>query len=151
MKFFNNIKTFIENLKGKGQIFLNNTQTKLYNLYQTNYDTGMYHINHGNILDATFRFKFITKLWPNDIDARYYFAYCLVLNEFYLDAKTQLNQILKLEPNNVRGQDLLNKINNGEVRQLVYDYKKLHNLLEEETAIDTNEDKEDNNKNRDNI
>lgn len=124
-----NTKNFLDRAKEKfGQLlsgyrkFVANTKQKLGNMSDTNYNTGMYHLDRGNLFDATFRFKIIKKFWPDRLEAQCKYAYCLILQNMINDATILLHEILAKDPNMVEAQQLLNRINNGEADKIIKEY-----------------------------
>jgi hypothetical protein len=65
---------------------------KLKNLREANYNLGIMHLEKGNINDAIFRFKLMTKFWPDDQRSYYYLAYCLTVKNELLKAKIVLEK-----------------------------------------------------------
>ena len=122
-EFFKRAKVQILNIFDKSKNFIKSSREKFQNLYQTNYNTGMYHLEHGNLWDATFRFKIIKRFWPNELEAQYKYAYCLVLQEMNGDAETLLKEILEKDPNYEEARNLLQKIENNDTKKMVDDFK----------------------------
>ncbi|MDD2840048.1 MAG: hypothetical protein PHY80_02870 [Rickettsiales bacterium] len=137
-----NAKGFLKNVKSKTilffgdfQNFVNDSKEKFKNLYQTNYQTGMYHLEHGNLWDATLRFKIIKRFWPNKLEAQYQYAICLILQGMKGDAILLLNDILKKDQNYIEAQILLEDLKNERVPLIIEEYKaKFNKNNEEETA-----------------
>ncbi len=91
-------------------------KSKVSNLLETNYNLGLKHLEKGNISDAVFRFRFIKKFWPECFDAYYQLAYSLALNKRPYEAKKILTELLIKKPDyDAKAQELLDKINRGEV------------------------------------
>jgi len=67
---------------------------KFQDLYATNYNLGLMHLEKGNIGDAIFRFKMITRIWPESQEAYMQLAYCYYVKEKYQKALATLD-ILK--------------------------------------------------------
>ncbi len=89
-----------------------NIKQKLNNLLETNYTLGMKHLERGNLTDATFRFAFIKKFWPDYFDAYYQLAYCLTLNKKLFKARAVLQDLLSKKPDyDQKARDLLERIN----------------------------------------
>lgn len=135
---FANTKEFFKKARGqvtsiieKVKIFIEDSKRKFHNLYQTNYDTGMYHLEHGNLWDATFRFKIIKRFWPNKLEAQYRYAYCLVLQGLNSDATILLNEILKKDPNYKEARELLGKIEGNDTAKMIADFKAKFNKNED--------------------
>ena len=88
---------------------------KCKDLRSTNYNLGMKHMENGNLPEAIFRFKIIKKFWPDNYDAYYQLAYCLTLQEKFLEARKVLEELLGKKPdfNSVASELLtcLNQIN----------------------------------------
>ena len=95
---------------------IQDVKTKVSNLLETNYNLGLKHLEKGNISDAIFRFRFIKKFWPEHFDAYYQLAYSLTLNKRPFEAKKILTELLVKKPDyDPKAQDLLDKINRGEI------------------------------------
>lgn len=91
-------------------------RAKMSNLLETNYNLGLKHLEKGNISDAIFRFRFVKKFWPKCFDAYYQLAYALTINKRPFEARKILTELLKKKPDyNIKAQELLDKINRGEV------------------------------------
>jgi len=127
---FANTKDFFKNARGqitsiirRVKNFIDDVKDKFHNLYQTNYDTGMYHLERGNLWDAAFRFKIIKRFWPDMLDAQYKYAYCLVLQGFNSDAKTLLKEILVKDQNYTQAKELLEKVENNDTEKVIADFK----------------------------
>lgn len=87
---------------------------KCNNLLETNYKLGLKHLENGNLREATFRFRFIKKFWPQHLDSQYQLAYCLALSNKKREAKEILEKILAKDPSyNQQAKDLLNNINSN--------------------------------------
>jgi tetratricopeptide (TPR) repeat protein len=86
---------------------------KLGNLLETNYNLGLFHLENGNLSDATFRFRFIKKFWPNHHDSFFQLAYCLVLGKKTSEARKVLIELLSKDPNHQQGQELLKLIDSN--------------------------------------
>jgi tetratricopeptide (TPR) repeat protein len=71
---------------------------KIKNLYQSNYDLGLQHLNNGNVREAIFRFRIIKKFWPHIYDAYYYLIYCLVLDNNLTEAQKIIDDLLIKNP-----------------------------------------------------
>ncbi len=149
-----NIKQFFEKTKKqsvslfqRAKAFIDDSKTKFRNLYQTNYDTGIYHLEHGHLWDATFRFKIIKRYWPNELQAQYMYAYCLVLQNMNNEAEKLLIKILAKDPDYEEAMDLLSDIENDNTQKIVSDYNnKVNKFLKKETQ--DNKDNEDNKDNK---
>lgn len=113
---------FLSFLEGIGSFFKRNKE-KLNHLYQTNYNTGMYHLEKGNVWDAIFRFKIIQKFWPDKLEAQCKYALCLILNEMNDDSERLLNDILIKDPNLEEAKDLLSKIKEGKTANVIREYR----------------------------
>lgn len=86
---------------------------KLENLRETNYNQGLKYLEKGDVKDAVFRFRIITKFWPELLDAHYQLAYSLMLNNKPEKAKVVLRTLLQRHPDyDPKAQELLNKIEN---------------------------------------
>lgn len=68
------------------------------NLLETNYKLGMKHIDNGNIKEATFRFRFIKKVWPDYLESYYQLGYCLILQNKFDEAKQILEELIEKDP-----------------------------------------------------
>lgn len=143
---FANIKEFLRKIKDQMVIMFNHlvafvegSKRELSNLYQTNYDTGMYHLEHGHLWDATLRFKIIKRFWPNRLEAQYEYAYCLVLQEMNGDAETLLKEILDKDPNYGDARKLLEQIEHGDTKKMVADFKAKFNQEDSEEEKEKNE------------
>ncbi len=85
---------------------------KMKDLHQANFDLGVRHLENGNLSEAIFRFRFIKKFWPDDYDAYYHLAYCLILKEKPKKARRVLEELLEKDPNyDPIAQDLLDRLN----------------------------------------
>ncbi len=122
-QFFKKTIEQVVSVIGRVRDFAEDSKRKFHNLYQTNYDTGMYHLEHGNLWDATFRFKIIKRFWPNELEAQYKYAYCLVLQGLNSDAGVFLNEILAKDANYSEAKELLEKINNNDTAEIIADFK----------------------------
>ncbi len=127
---FDKIKEFFKKWTAKFLDFINLSKTfikqqkeKLKNLYQTNYNTGMFHLEHGNLWDAAFRFKIIKKFWPDKLEAQYQYAICLVLEDMKNDAIALLKDILKKDENYSDAKQLLNDLENNIENPVIKSYK----------------------------
>ncbi|MSP33293.1 MAG: tetratricopeptide repeat protein [Rickettsiales bacterium] len=110
--FTNFLKTKIQETKDE----FGDIKTKVSKLLETNYNLGLKHLEKGNISDAIFRFRFIKKFWPEHFDAYYQLAYSLSLNKRPFEAKKILTELLVKKPDyDLKAQDLLDKINRGEI------------------------------------
>jgi len=122
-EFFKRTKFKVVLFFDKFESFVNNTREKLKNLYQTNYNTGMYHLEHGNLWDATLRFKIIKKFWPDKLEAQYQYAVCLILQNMNQDATALLNEMLGKDQNYIGAKNLLEDLENGRTQKIVEEYK----------------------------
>jgi len=85
---------------------------KCQDLHTANFNLGNKHLEKGNLSEAIFRFRFIKKFWPDDFDAHYQLAYCLVLKNKYRKARAVLEELLEKEPNyNPIAKELLAHLN----------------------------------------
>ena len=81
-------------------------------LEETNFKLGRFHLEKGNLREASFRFYLMTKFYPNNIDAQYELAYCYALREKYTKSQKTLKNLLKKQPNyDERAQRLLEHVN----------------------------------------
>ena len=127
---FNRIGEFFKKWMAKFLDFINLCKTsikqqkeKFKNLYQTNYNTGMFHLEHGNLWDASLRFKIIKKFWPDKLEAQYQYAICLVLEDMKDDAISLLKDILKKDENYSDAKQLLNDLENNIENPVIKSYK----------------------------
>ena len=127
---FNRIGEFFKKWMAKFLDFINLCKTsikqqkeKFKNLYQTNYNTGMFHLEHGNLWDASLRFKIIKKFWPDKLEAQYQYAICLVLEDMKDDAISLLKDILKKDENYSNAKQLLNDLENNIENPVIKSYK----------------------------
>jgi hypothetical protein len=132
--FLKKLKSKMFFLFGKFQDFANDIKEKFKNLYQTNYNTGMYHFEHGNIWDAALRFKIIKKFWPDKLEAQYQYALCLILKGMDNDANALLHDILKKNQNYSQAQNLLDDLESGKTQQMVKEYETKFNENNNEKA-----------------
>jgi tetratricopeptide (TPR) repeat protein len=72
---------------------------KLKNLEETNFELGRLHIKKGNINEAIFRFRLIRFIYPDNLDAYYELAYCLVLKNKFTKSQKVLEELLAKDPN----------------------------------------------------
>ena len=98
----------------------------------------MYHLEHGNLWDAAFRFKIIKKFWPNKLEAQCKYAYCLILQGLNSDATVLLNEILRKDSNCSEAKELLEKIEKNETAKLIADYNAKFNK-DSETKTEKND------------
>lgn len=137
-----NTKEFLKKTKskiilffGQFQNFVNDTKEKFKNLYQTNYNTGMHHLENGNLWDATLRFKIIKKFWPNKLEAQYQYAVCLILQDMEQQAKILLNEMIAKDKNYTEALNLLKDLESGNTQKMVEEYKaKFNKNNEKETT-----------------
>ena len=127
---FNRIGEFFKKWMAKFLDFINLCKTsikqqkeKFKNLYQTNYNTGMFHLEQGNLWDASLRFKIIKKFWPDKLEAQYQYAICLVLEDMKDDAISLLKDILKKDENYSDAKQLLNDLENNIENPVIKSYK----------------------------
>ncbi len=94
----------------KNEIISIKEKTK--DLHQTNFDLGIRHLENGNLSEAVFRFRFIKKFWPDDYNAYYQLAYCLILQEKPKKARRVLEELLEKNPEfDPEAQELLERLN----------------------------------------
>ncbi len=93
----------------KNELF--SMRDKFGNLLETNYNLGLTHLENGNLSDATFRFRFIKKFWPQHYDSHFQLAYCLLLSKKTAEAKKVLLELLAKDPGHQNAKDLLVFIN----------------------------------------
>lgn len=67
---------------------------KCENLLETNYQLGMKHLDNGHINEATFRFRFIKKFWPDHLESYYQLSYCLILKNKFDEAQQVLEELV---------------------------------------------------------
>jgi len=85
---------------------------KCKDLHKTNFDLGNRHLEKGNLSEAILRFRIIKKFWPNDFDAYYQLAYCLVLKNKPRKARRVLEELLEKDPGyDPLAQELLDHLN----------------------------------------
>lgn len=115
----NGIKNFIYKTKetlflifNNSILFIINNEKKIKNLYETNYNTALFHLKNNNLRDANFRFNIIEKFWPDKIDVKYDHAICLLAMKRKNKAIDKLNEILKINPNYELAKKLLSELNN---------------------------------------
>ena len=120
--FIKNIKEKFINIKKTIDSFIDDIRKKLQNLYKTNYETGLYHLNNGNLFEALFRFKILSKFWPDFLDGRYYLAYVLLLRGCLSDSKEELKKIIKKDSNYVKATELLKSIDAVGYRKIIEEY-----------------------------
>jgi len=96
------LKEFInkvnDDLRIYKQVFLHFITTsinKFHNLAKTNFDLGMYHINHGNTIDAKLRFKLVKNLFGDFANIDYHLARCYIYEN---NTKKALNHLALDEP-----------------------------------------------------
>lgn len=111
-------------------IFFNESKYKLQHLYETNYNNGLYHLEHGNLWDASFRFKMMKRLYPDKLEAQCQYAVCLILQGFNKDAETLLVEILEKDPKYNQAEELLNKVKNNDTKKMVEEYKERFESVE---------------------
>lgn len=88
---------------------------KTKNLRTTNHLLGLKHLENGKLPEAIFRFRFMTKIWPDYEDAQFLLAYCLTLNKKPKEAKKILEKLLAKNPNyDHKAKDLLDNINSSQ-------------------------------------
>jgi thioredoxin-like negative regulator of GroEL len=68
---------------------------KLDDLRETNYQQGLKFLEKGDLRDAIFRFRVVSRFWPDHFEARYQLAYCLLLHKKPHKAKTVLEHLLE--------------------------------------------------------
>jgi len=114
-KFRNNAQNFSNFLSEKTGLAIkefDSIKEKSKNLVETNYKLGIYHLEKGNLNDASLRFFIMTKFWPQFYEAHYQLAYVLILKEKPLKAKKVLENIILKNPQlDPKFQELLNEIN----------------------------------------
>lgn len=93
---YKDIAAFMHNLKE--DIF--STREKVKDLYKTNYELGLYHLNALNYGDAIFRFKMLKLFYANKVSAEidYYIGYCYVAKYDYYHGIKHLQTYLKNTP-----------------------------------------------------
>lgn len=152
---FDKASTFIGNFFSQLYKELFVAKFKLQNLANANHKLGFKHLKNGNISDATFRFKFIKKFWPQNYDARYALAYCYAISDNYANAKIELNAIQAENPDyQNKIEKLLNAIKTAQStnQEIIFDldevidtnpeFKTPQELETEEDLSHHNEDKE---------
>ncbi len=106
-KFFANFGSWIELFQTELHVVI----AKCKNLQETNYNLGLKHLNNGRIAEATFRFRFTKKFWPECYEAYYQLAYCFTLDNRLEEAKITLEELLSKKPDHEKAKDLLNNVN----------------------------------------
>lgn len=66
------IKVYIKKFKHKTTRIVDDAKIKVKDIPKTNFSLGKYHMVNGNIKDAIFRFKLVSMLRPDDMEAFYY-------------------------------------------------------------------------------
>jgi hypothetical protein len=118
-EIYNDCRKFIIVILNDVKVFYSDTRYKMKHLYETNLNNGLFHLSHGNLWDASFRFKIINKFWSKEIEGSYYFSYCLVLIDKPNDALKLLKKIVDVDE---RAKNLLSRIENGEKKQILIEY-----------------------------
>lgn len=115
--------------------FLLDSKYKFQHLEETNMDVGLTHLYNGNWHDARFRFWFMSKVWPENLEARYLLALsqfaCLKL---YL-MRPVLVKILQEDPQFSKAKTLLQKLDERDynaIREILLEYILSHTLPAEE-------------------
>ncbi|MFT6077661.1 MAG: tetratricopeptide (TPR) repeat protein [Myxococcota bacterium] len=67
-------------------------------LSTTNYNLGMKYLDEGNLKEAIFRFKVTKKFWPENYEACYQLAVCLMLDGKTDKAKKVIDQLIQKAP-----------------------------------------------------
>jgi len=122
--------------------WVHNFRDKLSNLYETNYNTGMYHLAQKHIWDATFRFKIIRKFWPDKLDAQYQYAFCLVLGGMDENAIVVLKDLLTKDPSYTKAKTLLDHISLFGGKDVVDNFMGVSHNEEEEVENEKNTSKD---------
>ncbi len=87
---------------------------KMKDLHSTNYELGLKHLENGRLKDASIRFFLMRKFWPDDPDAYFQHAYCLILRHKNDAAKKVLEELLRKNPNyDPKANELLEHIKNS--------------------------------------
>jgi tetratricopeptide (TPR) repeat protein len=87
---------------------------KMKDLSATNYNLGMKHLENGRTSEAIFRFKMIKKFWPENYEAYYQLAYCLILVEKFDKAEEVIVELLQKNPDyETKVMTLLSSIDNA--------------------------------------
>lgn len=87
---------------------------KMKDLSKTNYDLGMKHLERGLVLEAIFRFKMVKRFWPDNYEAYYQLAYCLILVEKFDQAEEIIAELITKNPDyESRVMVLLSSIDNA--------------------------------------
>lgn len=116
--------SFLKTSKESVMSFIEESRARISNLEKSNYDVGIFHLEHGHIWDAECRFKFLNKFWPNYKDGKYYLAYCFVLNGKNKKAKPLLEEFLKEKPNHNETKKLLEAVKKNEMDDVIKKYEK---------------------------
>ena len=102
------LSSFINSKVKSAQEEISTIRKKCSNLFETNYQLGLKHLENGNLSEAIFRFRFINKFWPNHLESYYQLAYCLILANKFDKAKKVLDDLItKDEGYKVYAQELL--------------------------------------------
>ena len=87
---------------------------KMKDLHSTNFELGLKHLENGRLKDASIRFFLMRKFWPDDPDAYFQHAYCLILRNKNEAAKKVLEELLRKNPNyDPKANELLEHIKNS--------------------------------------
>lgn len=108
-----NIPTKIRHLYELSIKHLITIASKMQDLGTTNYELGLFHINQGNIPDATMRFIFVTKLKKEFAPAHYHLARCYLMKADNNKAKLELENALLFDPSLSLAKYRLDVINNS--------------------------------------
>lgn len=93
---------------------LSSSKSKFSDLVDTNYKLGLNHLRRDNIVDAKFRFKMVLRFQPSHLEANYYMAKALLMDNETTTAIKHLNKVLKINPDFFRAKYCLDQINNPE-------------------------------------
>lgn len=127
------ISTQCQNAKN----FLTDSKFKFNHLEETNMEVGLAHLRAGNWKDARFRFWFMSKVWSDNLEARY----LLALSQFacmktYL-MRPVLVSILEENHDYTPARELLQKLDNKDydgIRRLLGEYIAHRSMSEQEQA-----------------
>lgn len=88
---------------------------KFKDLHSTNFELGLKHLENGHLKDASIRFFLMRKFWPDDPDAYFQHAYCLILRHKNAAAKKVLEELLRKNPDyDAKAYELLEHIKQSE-------------------------------------
>lgn len=137
--FVNKICDQSKTLPANIQAHILDLVTKFTDLYQTNFDLGIYHYNNSNYSDAIFRFWLINKFKPNQDEVLYWLAKVHFAKNEINAAQEYIEQAIKLKPKNKQYLELKTLIANIDNIKEIPDFYYLENraniVNNEELAI----------------